>query len=311
VAVPTRAAGIAAATVTRVPTVDVVIVSYNSRSELRDAVEPLVRNDEIHVTVVDNASADGSLEAISDLPATQIALDDNRGFGAGCNIGWRRGGARYVLFLNPDARFSDSDDVVRLAAHLEDTRAGCIAPRIEDPDGSLHWSLRRFPQVRSMVAQALFLQRAFPRATWSDEVIRDPAEYLYEHSCEWASGACLMLPRNVLDEVGGFDERFFMYSEDADLCRRVHDAGRDVRFTPAVTCVHIGGASAPRANLLPLLAESRVRYAAKHFGAAHRTAYRSAVALHALTHMVSARSSAVRRGQMRSLRAAFSTVSPS
>src|SRR5919106_2554478 len=114
----------------RAPQVEVVVVSYNSRNRLRACVSPFAGVEGIRVTVVDNASTDATLEALHGLPVHAIPLPRNRGFGYGCNIGWRSSKARHVLFLNPDARISPSS-VRRLAATIDEhPSVGAAAPRI-------------------------------------------------------------------------------------------------------------------------------------------------------------------------------------
>lgn len=285
--------------------VDVVVVTYNSAETVGAAIEQLVGVDSVRVIVVDNASSDGTVELLRTLPVEAVALVENGGFAHGCNVGWRAGDAPYVLFLNPDARI-DAPAVEALVSELDrDERVGAVAPRIEEPDGSLDFSLRRFPRLRSSFAQALFLHRVFPEASWVDEVIRDPAEYERPHPAEWVSGACFAVRRSVLEEVGGLDESFFHYSEDVDICARIWGAGHEVRFVPASVAEHEGGASAPRARLLPILAASRIRYSAKHDSAPVRLASRASVALGAATHVVVARNSATRRGHLRALAVAL------
>ena len=279
---------------------DVVVVSYNNRDTLRRCVGGLAGAEGISVTVVDNASADGSLATIEDLPVRGVPLEQNLGFGAGCNAGWRQGSAPYVLFLNPDARI-ELDDLHRLAKVLEETGGGIAAPRIQREDGTLDWSLRRFPQVRSIYGQALFAHRFRPSACWVDDVIREPAAYETTHTCDWASGACLLVRRDLLEKLGGFDETFFMYCEDVDLCRRSWDSGDTVVYTPEAVCVHAGGASAPRSELIPVLARSRIRYARKHFDRRRALAYRAGVGLVGLSHVLFARSIRFRLGYARSL----------
>jgi GT2 family glycosyltransferase len=284
--------------------VDIVIVSYNSRDELRDCVEPLVHDPELELIVVDNASTDGSLESIADLAVTAIPLDSNNGFGSGCNVGWRSGSSPYVLFLNPDSRVA-AGDVHRLADAAEEAGAAAAAPLILNERGEPAWSLRRFPTVRSIFGQALFAYRFFPLAAWTDEVIRDRTVYNSRTTCEWASGACLLVRRDVLEAVGGFDERFFLYCEEIDLCYRIHQRGARLVYDPAAVCTHVGGASAPRSSLLPVLAQSRVRYASKHFRPLRALGYRAGVACLAITHAVFARSTAARLGHARSLAVAW------
>jgi GT2 family glycosyltransferase len=289
-----------------VSTVDVVVVSYNSREHLREAVAPLAGAPDVHVIVVDSASSDGSLEAVADLPVSTIGLEENRGFGHACNVGWRHGTGEFVLFLNPDARI-DEASVRRLATVAGEDGVGAVAPRIVDPDGALDYSLRRFPRLRSTYAQALFLHRLAPTATWTDEVERDERAYDEPAAADWVSGACVLVPRGLLERLGGFDEGFFLYCEDIDLCRRIRDLGFDVRYEPEAVAVHEGGASMPRAALLPVLAASRVRYARKHQPAHVAVLERAGVAVGALTHAVVTRGgNDARRGHLRAFAQAFS-----
>jgi N-acetylglucosaminyl-diphospho-decaprenol L-rhamnosyltransferase len=283
--------------------VDAVLVSYNSAERLREAVGPLTAIDGVRVFVTDNASSDDPAAVLADLPVDFVALDENVGFGAGCNAGWRRGDAPHVLFLNPDAAI-DEGSLRALAGVLDrNARVGLVAPRILEPDGSLAFSQRRFPRLRSTYARALFLHRIFARAAWADELVRDPSAYERPSSPDWVSGACMLVRRSVLEETGGFDERFFLYCEDKDLCRRIRAAGYEVRYEPGATARHHGGASAPRAGLLPVLARSRVAYAKKHSGRMGAALETLGVALNALTHAVVARGK--RAGHWNALRAAL------
>jgi N-acetylglucosaminyl-diphospho-decaprenol L-rhamnosyltransferase len=283
-----------------VSSVDIVVVSYNSRAHLRRCVEPLARRDGLQVIVVDNASPEESLSAVAGLPVRTIELDRNGGFAHGCNAGWRAGYGDHVLFLNPDARL-EPDALARLAAVLDgDPGVGAVAPRIAGDDGVLHWSLRRFPRPVSLFAQAFYLHRLFPRAGWTDELVRDERAYEHAGSPDWVSGACVLVRRSTLDQLGGLDEGFFMYWEDTDLCRRIRDLGLDVRYEPAAVAVHVGGASAPRASLLPVLAASRLRYVRKHHGRGRAALERVGIALDAITHGIAGRRDA-RAGHLQSL----------
>jgi N-acetylglucosaminyl-diphospho-decaprenol L-rhamnosyltransferase len=282
--------------------VDVVVVSYNSRDRLRDCVAPLAAAPGVHPIVVDNASPIESLGALDDLDVTTIQLERNGGFASGCNVGWRAGSSPYVLFLNPDARI-DPEALDRLARVLDDDQGvGIAAPRIVEPDGTLDFSQRRFPRLRSTYAHALFLHRVFGNAAWTSELVYDEAAYDTPGSPEWASGACLLVRRSVLEELGGWDDGFFMYCEDKDLCRRARDAGHDIRFEPSAVVRHEGGASAPRTSLAATLAESRVRYARKHEPRVRAGLERAGIALTALTHSLVSRD---RPGHLKALRAAL------
>jgi N-acetylglucosaminyl-diphospho-decaprenol L-rhamnosyltransferase len=280
--------------------VDVVVVSYGSATTLRDCVAPLAASPGVRVIVVDNASPDDALATIADLDVTVIRAGRNGGFSFGCNLGIAAGDAPYVLLLNPDARLEDGAlDTLRavLDAH---PAAGLVAPQILEDDGSRAPSLRRFPRLRCSLAQALFLHRLVPG--W-DELLHDPADYAEPTEAEWASGACMLVRRAVLDQIGGMDERFFLYCEDTDLCRRIWDAGATVRYAPGAVARHVGGVSGDRSSLRAVLTASRIAYARKHHSAPAARAEAVAIAFgEALHALVKVRRPVQRRGHLAALR---------
>lgn len=266
--------------------IDVVVVSYNNRDTLRECVGPLCAIPGIDVTVVDNASPDDSLEAIAELPVRTVQETFNRGFGAGCNHGLAAGHAPLVLLLNPDARLS-SEDLERMARVLDaEPQVVVVGPRLLDDTGALIPTLRRCQRPSSVWAQALFVHKVLPHARWANEI--DCRKFAYDEPAypEWVSGACMLVRRTALEGVGGFDEGFFLYCEDMDLCARLRAAGGRIRYEPAAIVRHRGGHSAPRSTLLPVLARSRVRYARKHGGTLSSWAQRAGIAVGAVTHAV-------------------------
>jgi hypothetical protein len=289
------------------PRVDVVVVSYNSRELLRECVEPLALDPECRVTVVDNASSDRSLQAIDDLDVVRVARDSNAGFARACNEGWRLEAAPYVLFLNPDARLSPSA-LRRLVAVLDqDEQVGVVGPKIVDFDGTLMYSQRRFLDIPSAWAQALFLHHVLPTAAWTDGIVRKEASYTAPGSPDWISGACMLVRRSTLERLEGFDESFFMYCEDQDLCRRARALGLDVRFEPSAVAHHAGGASAPRGAMFHVLVQSRKRYLAKYHGRLGTALGQLGLALGELVRVVLTRGGLPDRlGHLRGLRAAIS-----
>jgi len=263
----------------------------------------------VTVTVVDNASPDDSAATVADLPIELIRAPRNGGFSYGCNLGSAGATAPYLLFLNPDARLDAAALDALVAVLRDDPGAGLASPRILDDDGSLSYSLRRFPRLRSTYAQALFLHRAWPHAAWTDELIRDPAAYESATTAEWVSGACMLVRRSAYEAIGGFDERFFLYCEDTDLCLRLSNAGQAVRFEPRAEVHHVGGASSGAGETQAIAARSRIAYARKHHGAGYAWAERLGVALSEATHVVSSlRRPASRRGHAAALRAALRKV---
>lgn len=291
--------------------VDVVVVSYNNRDSLRQNVEKLAALPSVHVFVVDNNSPDETLETVRDLPVTAIQLPANKGFAHGVNVGWRSGGSPYVLLLNPDARI-DAASLQTLVGALEDApKLGAVAPRIVDADGSLDFSQRRYPSLRSTYAQALFLHRLFPTASWTDEVVRDRSAYGHRRSPDWVSGACILVRRQALVDLAGLDERFFMYAEDIDFCRRLRDHGYDLLFVPEAVVQHDGGGSGLRTELLPVLATSRLRYASKHRRRPAAALERLGIALGSMTHTLVGRGGrAGKLGHLRALRASVWPPTP-
>jgi GT2 family glycosyltransferase len=286
--------------------IDAVIVSYRSAATLRGCVEPLSAMPGVHVTVVDNDSPDDAVETIADLQVEVERSPRNGGFSYGCNLGAARGDAPLLLFLNPDARL-DAGALDALVAALDaDPRVALAGPRIIEDDGELAWSQRRFPRLRSTFAQALFLHRLFPRATWTDELIRDRGAYERPGSPDWVSGACMLVRRDAYEAVGGFDERFFLYCEDTDLCKRLRDAGHTIGFEPAAEVHHVGGASSGAGETRPIAARSRVLYARKHLSPVAARTEALGVALGEATHAATAVTRpATRRGHMAALRAAL------
>jgi GT2 family glycosyltransferase len=286
--------------------VDAVVVAYNSGDTLRACVAPLAATAGVAVTVVDNASPDDGAERIADLPVALIRTGRNGGFAFGCNRGIAAGTAPWVLLINPDGVIAADDLRALVAAGGRDPAIGVVGPRILDADGRLAFSQRRFARLRSTFSQALFLHRLAPAASWSDEIVRDRAAYDAPASPEWISGACMLLRRAALEQVGGLDERFFLYREDMDLCRRLRAAGWDVRYEPAATARHIGGASSGEGETLPIFAASRLAYARAHSGRAAAQLERLGVALWACTHWLASLSRpGRRRGHASALRVAL------
>ncbi len=286
--------------------IDAIVVSYNSGASLVDCVTPLLGAPGVAVTVVDNASPDDSLSTVAGLPLKTIQTGRNAGFGAGCNAGLAAGSAELVLFLNPDALLEPAD-LERLVEVLDaEPAVGLVGPRMYDGDGTLIPTVRRAQRSASVWAQALFLHRLFPRARWANEIDARAATYERAGYPEWVSGACMLARRELLERLGGFDEGFFLYCEDMDLCTRLRAAGALIRFEPDATARHQEGGSAERTSLFGVLASSRVRYAGKHNGRLGAWWQRAGITVEALTHVVAnARRRPRARGYAAALRAAL------
>jgi len=229
-----------------VPTsVDVVVVSYNTRVLTLAAIASLVDARPAalqRVFLVDNASTDGSVAAVrTTFPSVEvIALQKNVGFGAANNQAIRRATAPLVLLLNSDAVVPPGA-IDGLVARLEATGAVAIGPRLVDERGHPEVS---FGRMLSPIVE--FVQRSRVRVSRRGGArARRYVDRLLarERDVDWVSGACLLMRRTAALDAGLFDERFFLYEEDVDLCAALRARGGRVVFTPAVTITHLGGRS--------------------------------------------------------------------
>jgi N-acetylglucosaminyl-diphospho-decaprenol L-rhamnosyltransferase len=206
---------------------DAVVVSYNSAHDLGGllACAPL-RASFRSLTVVDSASTDGSAEMAERAGVEVIRRSSNDGFGAAANTGIRSTSSSLVALLNPDIRFSHDDVPARLAHRFADPRVGLAAPKLLLPGGMAQDSARAVPTPLDLI-----LRRRLQRVRGA---IR-PAQVA---TVPWVVGACVVLRRCAFDDVGGFDERFFLYFEDVDLCVRLSHAGWKVLMDPEVSVLH-------------------------------------------------------------------------
>jgi GT2 family glycosyltransferase len=257
---------------------DVVIVAYRSAAHLRACVEPLAGADDVNVIVVDNDCPERSPQLVADLPVTIVEMGRNAGFSAGCNAGAAAGSGGALLFLNPDARIAP--DAVRsisdVLARFPDV--GAVGPHVRETSGADQPTMRREPTLRSAFAEALFLHHLNGgKLAWTNQIVMEgydrPAE------SDWLSGAALCIRRDAFEEVQGFDERFFLYSEDTDICVRLRARGWQVRYDPVATSEHAGGGSAPRPGQAALKVQARIVYARLHATGLRYAGFRVAFAL--------------------------------
>jgi len=234
------------------PAVSVVLVNYNTGTELRRTLQSIA-NDLAstcwEALVVDNASSDGS-GAIAEEFGARVRLIRNAtnvGFGRGINQAVAATAAPLVLIINPDCQLI-AGAVTTLAEEMEQY-ADCalVGPRMLDPDGSVQGSARGDPDMLTgLFGRTALFRRLLPNSDAAQRnVVTARALQNGEPSVivDWVSGACMLVRRQALAAVGGFDERYFLYWEDADLCRRLRAHGYHVRYVPTATAVHQVGHS--------------------------------------------------------------------
>ncbi len=239
--------------------VSVCIVNWNVREDLRRCLQSLAANIvdgglSTQIVVVDNASADGSLEMLRDeFPqVTVIANSDNRGFAAANNQAFAAAVGRYVLMLNPDTIMPPGGLRTLVAFADSHPESGAVGPKLLNRDGSLQPSCRRFPTIAAAIFRNTILGRLFPNAHAAQVYLMADFDHVHSAQVEWVSGACMLLRREALQQISGLDEGFFWGSEDVDLCWRLHKAGWHVTYTPEPAVTHIIGRSTDQV-LLPTI----------------------------------------------------------
>jgi N-acetylglucosaminyl-diphospho-decaprenol L-rhamnosyltransferase len=240
----------------------VVVVAYNSADVvggLLDSLPTGLAGTPAEVVVVDNGSTDDTVAVVSERSDCRVVRAENLGYAAGINRGVREALSNGpILVLNPDVRLR-AGAVPALVRALGLPRTGVAAPRVLAPDGSLAPSLRREPTL----ARALGLGRTgWPVLT---EYVTDPAHYEEPRVVDWALGAVLLVSRACHDRLGGWDESFFLYSEETDLCLRARDVGLVTRYVPSAVAEHIGGTSGRSHRTHAMQIVNRVRlYTRRH-----------------------------------------------
>lgn len=269
------------------PDLSVVIVSWNVKALLRKCLLSLAASEgwglwrsdappsaearrTLEVWVVDNASSDGSREMLQqEFPDVGlVASTENLGFTRANNVGIERCRGRYIMLLNPDTEVA-ADALSVLVDYLDGTEdVGIVGPKILDSDGEVQPSRRRFPTFGTAFVESTVLQQWFPRNRalaryymWDkpDDTLQD---------VDWLEGACLVARRAVIEDVGGLDERFFMYSEELDWCQRAKEAGWRVVYVPTARITHHGGKSSEQVAAAKHIhfQRSKIAYYTKRFG---------------------------------------------
>jgi N-acetylglucosaminyl-diphospho-decaprenol L-rhamnosyltransferase len=253
------------------PQLSVIIVTYNSSRDLPACLDSLQRHAtgiEYEVVVPDNASTDRTPELVADrYPWVQLlARARNDGLSAAINEGVAASSGEYIAVLNPDTRI-ESDVLAPLAQYLrEHTDVGIVAPKLLNEDGTIQFSCRAFPGYGTVLFNRYSLiTKLLPRNRLSSRYLMSDFDHSTTRDVDWVSGAALMMPRRVFDEVGGWDSGFFMFNEDVDLCRRVHDAGYRVVYKPDVAMYHqIGVTKSTSPRMVIERHRSIWRYYTKH-----------------------------------------------
>lgn len=234
----------------------VIVLSYNTKDLLLDCVRSIQKNTkgiDYEIIVVDNASIDGSAQAVAKLKVKLIRNKENLGFTGGNNQGIKIASGEFVLLLNSDTLISDnvlSDMVNWMKAHPDVGVATCS---LRNRDGSLQGTGGYFPTLVRVFSWMTIQDFPFvdfiikPFQPMKEKSFsRNISFYTKERDVDWVTGAFLMTRRKVIEGIGGLDEDFFMYGEDVDFCFRAKEKGWRVKYLPQFSITHFGGASSVR-----------------------------------------------------------------
>jgi len=255
--------------------VDIVIVNWNAGDLLYSAVEPLMRPsiqcDSIvaNVFVVDNASTDGSQnKVLAAFPSVGMVHNTfNQGFARACNQGAAEGSADYILFLNPDAALQPSElrAMLEFMAEPVSSNIAVLGPQVRNASGNVERTCARSPLLRHFLCRAFGLHQILS-SKYADFAMRE-FDHLSSLHVDQVIGACILTRRAVFEALGGFDERFFVYFEEVDYCRRVRESGWRVYFRSENYVTHVGNGTTDRVKgfRFYLSLRSRMTYAHKWF----------------------------------------------
>ncbi|HUH15706.1 MAG TPA: glycosyltransferase family 2 protein [Gaiellaceae bacterium] len=246
------------------PDVSAVVVTHNALPWVERCLES-VRGEE--TVVVDNGSTDGTADVVRELfPEVTVVEQENRGLAAGWNAGMAAVSGRYFLILNADAWLTEGS-LERLVAFADaHPEAAIVGPRLLNPDGTLQRSVRGFPTLWRLATEYLFLRRLAPRTRVLNAFYGGGFGHDEVREADFVMGACMLVRRAAVEQVGPLDEAFFLFSEETDWAYRFRAAGWTVLFFPGAECVHVGGAS-HGGRMFRENVRGHLRFLAKHRGA--------------------------------------------
>ncbi len=237
-------------------TLTVGIVNYNTKRELKKCIESIRKTPpkcSYQIIIVDNNSKDGSKEFLKQIKQKNIKCilnKKNRGFGAACNQIAKMQNSHYILFLNPDVEVR-KNSINKLINFLKNNeKVGVVTGKLLFPDGSLQLSCRKFPTIiRVLFGRESFLRKTFPNNIISKEYLMSEVNYNTIQFPDWIRGAVMLFKIDIFKKIGGFDEKFFLFFEDTDICLRLREKGYKTAYLPEAVFYHKLAASTKERQL--------------------------------------------------------------
>ena len=283
---------------------DVVIVSHRDERWLGACLNSLEKASgacAYRTTIVENG---GSPISLAEASNRRVLYTANRGFAAANNEGARGSAAELLLFLNPDTELTHGTLEGLVQAMRDRSKVGLLSVRQVMGDGSLWPSLHRFPSMRRALAAAVASEQ-WPRfGKRLGERVLDMARYSRGGPFDWTTGAVFAVRREAFEAVDGFDERFFLFSEETDLCKRIQDLGWQAYHEPGITFIHHAGKAGVHPPREAQMAYGRLQYAKKHFSRRAAVGYHAILVMHHALRLMVLRF----RGPSRSSSAAASSL---
>ncbi len=221
----------------------IIILSYKQKGLVKQSLKGLRSLNiplDYEIIVVDNNSGDNIEEMVKNefIDVKFIRAAENRGYAAGNNLGIKIAKGKYILILNPDVTIL-SDAITKLYKFMEaNLRIGIAGPKIKNPDGSIQFTCSRFPDWKLPFYRRTFLSRTKKGKKWNEHYLMMDWDHMSNAKVDWLFGACLMVRKSAIDEVGLLDERYFLYMEDLDWCRRFWEKKWEVWYVAEASVIH-------------------------------------------------------------------------
>jgi GT2 family glycosyltransferase len=254
--------------------ISVIVVTWNSEDEIPACINSVIADSKeinVELIVIDNNSSDNSFAIINKInyPKIQTVKNpDNLGYTKAVNLGILLSTGKYILLLNPDTILHKDSIKIMFDFMESNSKYGACAPLMKNPDGSVQYSVRNFPTYWRMFTEFSLLAYILPGTKLFGSWKAKYMDYSTEQDIEQPMAAAFMLRRSLLDNIGNMDERFSMFFNDVDLCKRIYDAGFKIRLLPSSIVTHEHGSSIKkdRARMIKVWNEDCAKYFEKHFG---------------------------------------------
>ena len=221
-----------------------IIVNYQHSESLKDCLDSIyqtIQEIDFEVIIIDNSEEDPGLQSLKErYPKTQIVYNStNVGFSKANNQAAKIARGNFLFILNPDTILKEQATNSMFRYIRSNLEIGALGPKVVNPDGSLQYSCRRYPNLwTSLFNRYSILTRLFPQNRFTRRYLMLDFNHNETLPVDWLSGCCLMIPKSVFEEVNGFDENYFLFNEDIDLCRMVHQTGKKVIYFPEAKIIH-------------------------------------------------------------------------